>query len=503
MDIINDSNIIFAFRDWAFGLGRFLCRLWRSHRVRGASVALALVVVLGVVDYECYLAGSGRPPEEYPPLSLGEHQRVVVFAPHCDDEVLGAGGLIQGALGRGLEVQVVIVTNGDGHPFAVVDETRYLVPARADFVAMGKRRQQESLDALSRLGLGSDAVTFMGYPDVGLSSLWWNHWSAERPFRSPLSGLDRSPYDRTFHPGAPYAGEALLDDLRAVLTAGRPDLILAPHPNDAHADHRALSAFVALAVAMEQEQDPTWSPTLLGYLVHYGLYPYPRGLKLQQSLNPPRQLDAIGEWLQWGLSAEEELAKRDAVEAYRSQVRWSREYLYSFVRQNELFMCVDAAEVLGVVEVEVFPDVDGDPATLGDAKLSGHSDPVRDGVVRIARGGADIAGLRVFRWGDNLWVILELRAPASRAYGYHLYVRTFSPESTETWEGRYGRANADDVWARGDSVWFRLDREALGDPDWLAVAAETRQGVVLDRTAWHLIRLQEWPWEEAGADEQK
>ena len=70
------------------------------------------------------------------------------------------------------------------------------------------------------------------------------------------------------------------------------------------------------------------------------------------------------------------------------------------------------------------------------------------------------------------------------------------------WAGRYGRTNADHVWAQGNRVWFKLDREALGDPDWLVIAAETRQGAVLDRTAWYVIRLKEWPWQGLGADEQ-
>jgi hypothetical protein len=50
-------------------------------------------------------------------------------------------------------------------------------------------------------------------------------------------------------------------------------------------------------------------------------------------------------------------------------------------------------------------------------------------------------------------------------------------------------------------VWFKVDRAVLGDPDWLAVAAETRQGVTLDRTAWHVTHVPEWPWEEADAGE--
>ena len=40
-------------------------------------------------------------------------RRVIIVAPHPDDEVLGAGGLIQAALSRDISVEVVAVTDGD------------------------------------------------------------------------------------------------------------------------------------------------------------------------------------------------------------------------------------------------------------------------------------------------------------------------------------------------------------------------------------------------------
>ncbi len=43
---------------------------------------------------------------------------LLVFAPHPDDEVIGAGGLLQLALRSGKRVLIVFVTNGDGYPSA-------------------------------------------------------------------------------------------------------------------------------------------------------------------------------------------------------------------------------------------------------------------------------------------------------------------------------------------------------------------------------------------------
>jgi hypothetical protein len=45
--------------------------------------------------------------------------RLLVVAPHPDDETLGAGGLIQRVRHAGGAVKVVFMTNGDGYPVGV------------------------------------------------------------------------------------------------------------------------------------------------------------------------------------------------------------------------------------------------------------------------------------------------------------------------------------------------------------------------------------------------
>jgi hypothetical protein len=288
----------------------------------------------------------------------------------------------------------------------------------------------------------------------------------------------------------------LLDSLRTILAIDRPDLIVMPHPNDAHPDHRMLSMFVTLSVEMERAKDPTFQPQMLGYLVHYGLYPQPFGLRPGESLRPPRQLAAVGEWLQWQLSIEELVTKREALEAYRSQQRVLGYFLNSFVRRNELYMEVAETIALGVIEGETFLDLESVPTVLDDTNLPRSNDPVSDSVLRRLSSRADIAGLRVLRLGDSVWVALDLRGCASRAYSYDLFVRAFKPDATTTWSAHYGRISTDRVLVHGHSIWYRLDLDTLGQPDWLTLAGETRQGVVLDRTAWYLVRLGEGPLDE-------
>jgi len=86
------------------------------------------------------------------PLEIGRPHRVAVVAPHPDDEVLGAGGLIRRLVLGGADVRIVAVTDGEASH-----------PGTPD--GMGARRHGESLTALRRLGAGATMVTSLGIPD--------------------------------------------------------------------------------------------------------------------------------------------------------------------------------------------------------------------------------------------------------------------------------------------------------------------------------------------------
>jgi len=456
-----------------------LRRLW-------ALGLVLLLLVAGTSTCERRLATSDRPADAYPVLSLEGYHRLLVVAPHCDDETLAAAGLIQAARRRGMEVRVVIATAGDGYIRATA--TWFRRPPRAsDFVALGEMRQQESLTALSRLGLDAEDVVFLTYPERRLGVLWWNHW--DTPDRSPFTHRARNLYPRAFRFNAPYTGQSLLEDLRTLLQTFRPDLIVFPHPNDEHPDHRALSVFVRLAVAMEEGRDPEYHPQLLGYLVHYGQFPQPRGLKPAAFLLPPRPLESLEEWVQWPLTEPDQTAKRAAVEAYPSQLKVLGRFLYSFVRQNELFAPADAVIPMGTVDGAIWEDPE---EVLGNREGAGGlvRDPVKDNVIRWVAAGADISSLTVFRAGDSLWVGIELRRPPSPTYDYRVYLRAVFPDGTSTAHiGRWGVARRGDWKQYGRFLWYRVDLEELGHPTWLALSAETREGEVLDFTAWYLLSV--------------
>jgi LmbE family N-acetylglucosaminyl deacetylase len=119
----------------------------------------------------------------YEPAQL-RGERLLVLAPHPDDEVIGCGGLVSLHLREKRQVRIVIATDGGqgGTP---------------------ETREQESRRGLARLGSGAEPE-FLGFPD------------------------------RSFGPEA----QPLLRD---ALTRFRPDLILVPSPIEIHPDHLALA----------------------------------------------------------------------------------------------------------------------------------------------------------------------------------------------------------------------------------------------------------------------
>ncbi len=156
-----------------------------------------------------------RPPEfpderslvPYAATAL-EGTRVLVFAPHPDDEVIGCGGALADLRARGARLDVVLVT--DGAAGARDEAGRGRIAAE---------RIEESRRALEVLGGGT--VHAGGIPDRG-------------------------------------AGDRLAEVealLARWLVEAAPDLVFAPSPVETHPDHRAV-AYALLAVAARPASDP-------------------------------------------------------------------------------------------------------------------------------------------------------------------------------------------------------------------------------------------------------
>lgn len=247
--------------------------------------------------------------------------RVLVIAPHPDDEVLATGGVIQEHLRKGHSVKVILVTCGDG-------QRRGLLLPPKHFLRLGERRYRESLQALQLLGVHEKRIIALGYPDRSLAHLW-----AERSqlHISRYTKARAVPYEWAYRPGAPYTYEALLADLTEILTREHPAAIYLPHPRDRHSDHHAVYLFTRAAV-----HESGLRPQLRHYLIHYGTWPFPVGKCPDKPLLPPRSLQH-GEWITHELRAEQLQRKCQAISCYRSQMHYIEDHLFRYARRNELF----------------------------------------------------------------------------------------------------------------------------------------------------------------------
>lgn len=289
-------------------------------------------------------------------LGVPPHVRLMVFAPHPDDETLGAGGLIQRVLAGGGKVRVVFVTNGDGYVDGVRVEARRANTHASDFIQYGQRRHDEALHALGDVGLGAADAIFLGFPDDGIDDLWAGHWSEDKPYMSPYTRFDRPRYKDSFSQQVEYAGSDLKEEITRTLRSFRPNWVVLPDPRDRHPDHCTTGVFVLDALRALRQEPGDWfdRAQAFTYLVHYPDYPASvawikeiDGAGVGGSLTAGRVLSAAP-WLSLPLTPAELAGKQRALAAYQTQVQVMKPFLTQFLRSFELFSQLDAAQVVAV-----------------------------------------------------------------------------------------------------------------------------------------------------------
>jgi LmbE family N-acetylglucosaminyl deacetylase len=314
-------------------------------------------------------------------LTFSARERVLMIAPHPDDESIAAGGLLQAALAAGAAVRVLVLTDGDNNPWPQrVIEKRWRIAA-ADRARWGARRRAEAEAAMRVLGLAPEAMRFLGLPDLGITDLLMRREAT-----------------------APNA-------LRAELAGFAPDLLVVPDIRDRHPDHSAafLLAHAALAAAPRAVR-------MLAFAVHGG------GPAGEDAVVVP--LDAL-----------QRERKRAAIEAHASQMRLSRRRFLRYAQAEERYRRVAlplAPQPAHPLQARIEPDgrlriridvraygrsprghmvflvleggiADGVRATIALEALAG-SLPVRDAV-----GEATLAVAEVRRGADEVALSLPLR----------------------------------------------------------------------------------------------
>lgn len=345
-------------------------------------------------------------------------QRVLVVAPHPDDETLGPGGMIARAAKQGTPVRVVVVTYGDGFAKAAQAFTGKRNLTAADYRRLGEARRLETIRAMETLGLPENDVIFLGYPDGGTRRLWYNYWDYGRLYTG-INGSDRVPYASAWKPGAPYCGDSVVAALTKIIAEYKPTDIYLPDPGDEHPDHWAVNAFVQYTLAKMN-----YRANLYTYLVHRSYWPEPLIAEPGKPLRPPKEMLGIGtKWREIPLSKEEIDLKSRAIRCYATQEKIMGPFLRAFIRSTELF---------GSSKVPVVPNRSEPPT------LSGQTDFVS--LVRDARADTsfyrlfyrlerlpDLSAVGMLRQDGRLWLVLQTEQPISSRVTYRVDMRFFFP----------------------------------------------------------------------------
>jgi LmbE family N-acetylglucosaminyl deacetylase len=309
-----------------------------------AGLAAAVGIVLA-------LPHSGAAEQASRSLEVQPHERLLVVAPHPDDETLGAGGLAQRVLERGGSVRVVLMTAGDGYVEAVVRATGQPRPRPAEYIAYGERRLGEARAALRELGKGRVRLELLGFPDGGLDQLLHAYWQRSHPELSSTTGAREPPYPEAAERDVAYDGADLHRELVHVLRETQPTLLVFPDPLDKHPDHRASGLFTLLAVE-SWTRDGAPMPQLLAYLVHWPNWPpgwddpkpTPRASEAPLEL-PDRLLRRGLATTALALRDAELSTKRAALARYGTQQEAMPSLLAAFVRRTEPFSVFTPDEV--------------------------------------------------------------------------------------------------------------------------------------------------------------
>lgn len=263
-----------------------------------------------------------------PPAPIVERTEadVLVIAPHPDDEVLLAAGVMERAVREGRRVSVIIVTNGDYS----CERDGYL-------------REAESIAALKVLGVDDANVHFLGYPDGALSRLGALPLSTleHRDATGQCVGRTGTYADRragrldehTARTGQPadWTAESLTGDLEALLSRLKPTDVYLTHGIDEHPDHAMTYVFFRRALDRLD-----WAPTVVHRgVVHAGeCWPSDCKKYFTPGLATPPLPGKMAGYEPAERVAIDPLIKLEAIKKYTSQLS---PWLTSFARRDEVF----------------------------------------------------------------------------------------------------------------------------------------------------------------------
>src|SRR5438477_12722723 len=215
--------------------------------------------------------------------------RLMLIAPHPDDEALACSVILQKAVRAGAAIRIIYVTDGDDNPWPQRAVERRWRLSASDRERWGKLRRSEALAALRVLGIHPAEVQFLALPDQGLTDLL---------LRDCNSALTR---------------------LIEVIDDWSPTDILVPSLSDIHPDHNAVAVMMRLIFAdFLAGEVSQWN-----YLVHgCSAAFFDRATELSSS-------------------EVETATKRDAIRRHQTQMKLSRRRFLRYATRPERFLRVE------------------------------------------------------------------------------------------------------------------------------------------------------------------
>lgn len=426
-----------------------------------------------------------------------KNERVLILAPHPDDEAIACAGVIQEALNSGAKVKVVYLTNGDHNELAFIVYEKRITVRQGEFIHMGQVRQKEAVKAMKSLGLSENDLVFLGYPDFGTFAIFCNYWRTQRPFRDRLTRISNVPYKNNPSYGAPYYGESILNDLVSQVLDYQPDKIFVSHPFDVNVDHKSLYLFLQVVLSDLEGKIP--SPKVYPYLVHCVGWPKPRHYHPELELYPPDKfIDSKINWQRFNLSFKQLDKKHQSILFYNSQTQSSAFYLLSFARENELFGDYSALELAPKPKDKLI-------SYLGASKMFSapqYAQDSQDSDVPEDKGLVSYAQ-------ENNYFIIRVDTPKqlSKRFGAMLYIFGYAKDTAfarmpkiriiitgrkfKVFSAKDKVANSGIRLDSGkDYLILRVPLKLLGEPDYLLTSLKVYRGNLgVDATGYRKIKF--------------
>lgn len=437
-----------------------------------------LIIILAVMVYS-YSQLPFYPPDYPQGPSINQTDRILVVAPHPDDEVICNGGIIRYAVENQIPVKVVIVTEGND------TKTSPLI------------RHNESINGTKILGLDEKDVIFLGYRDGSLRNLLNTNWDTINPF--PASdGSTHSSYPYSFQANATYSGANLASNLETIIKDFQPTVIIYPSGDDEQMDHQATSGFIEYATTQTRYNGSKYT-----YLLHLPPnWPYPRSYYPEYYLLPPNQLVGVEngpEWFVFNLNTLEERLKEEALLAYKTQIVPSS-YLLSFLRKNELFavyptLYMSLKSNSSVTDYSTGSEV---PPTL-------FKDASGDGKYQGKQKSYDLLQVGMDVINDTVWMSLKTEGNPSPDAMYTIYMDIFQSggdskrfeinikdRSAQLKEKVNGNTTALDVplTVKNNTMIIKMPSSLLSGASYFTLSADaSKNGAIFDQTPWRVVKI--------------